>query len=547
MRIFIKQNWPLIVSILVFLIYSAYYVISIMNRNQGHFIYYYDDSYIHMAMAKSFAQYGVWGVTKYAFTSCSSSLLWTALLAFVYLITGPNEAAPYIICILSSILLITAFSVIYRKEGIKNIFIFLSILLLIYLIYLPSLAVSGLEHITHALITVLFFYYAAEVVSGFKKSTKDIIILILLSVSLPLLRYEGLVSVLLLSVLFLVQKKILLSVYVFLAGTVPIFIFGLISISKGWPPFPISTIMKLRLVGNQTSWDFVQAFSFILSKSLTFVNIVSLIAAAAIFLAGIYYYRKHKEEIPQIFMRDLMLLLIFMVNAVMYFIFSRVNFTARYQAFLIAAAVFVFPIIFFRKARGTEEANKKSIRAVLIGCGVLVLIAISFFYDFRSHILLANTEQMSANIYEQQYQTAHFVNRFYRNEEIAINDVGAICYFNDIKMTDLYGMADYEVLEMKRKGYSADDFKYLAKTRNIKIAIIYSSWFIVDGVSIIPQEWEKVGEWKIYNNHVCGSDVVSFYAVGNGEKDKLIKNLKNNSQYLPPGVTESGIYKETGD
>ncbi len=62
----------------------------------------------------------------------------------------------------------------------------------------------------------------------------------------------------------------------------------------------------------------------------------------------------------------------------------------------------------------------------------------------------------------------------------------------------------------------------------------------------ISTKWEKAVN-KIFNNHVCGSDVVSFYAVDPAENDNLIKNLKNNSQYLPPGVAESGMYKETGN
>ncbi len=348
MKNFVKQNWPLIVSVSVFLIGSAYYVISIMNREQGHFTYYYDDTYIHMAMAKNFAQYGVWGVTKYAFTSCSSSLLWTALLAFVYLFTGPSEAVPYIVCLLASIILLYAFFSIYRKEGVKNIYTFLALMLLSYLIYLPSLAVSGLEHIAHALITILFFYYAAEVASGVKTGKKDIIILVLLSFSVPLLRYEGLLSIFLLVLVLLVQKKIFYALLVFLSGTVPISVFGLISVSKGWPPVPISIIFKLLMNGNNVSWNLFQSLSFILSKSLTPFNIAVLSLAAVLLIAGIVYFTKHKNELQPVYVRDLLLIFFLLVNAAMYFIFSRVNFTARYQAFLLAAAVFVLPIIYFR-------------------------------------------------------------------------------------------------------------------------------------------------------------------------------------------------------
>lgn len=64
----LKDHWPLIASIIIFLaIVSALLVLSI-EKNEGHIVYALDDPYIHMAMAKNFAEHGVWGVTKYGFT-----------------------------------------------------------------------------------------------------------------------------------------------------------------------------------------------------------------------------------------------------------------------------------------------------------------------------------------------------------------------------------------------------------------------------------------------------------------------------------------------
>jgi hypothetical protein len=42
--------------------------------NGGSFTYALDDAYIHLAMAKNFPL-GVWGTTRYEFSSSSSSLL----------------------------------------------------------------------------------------------------------------------------------------------------------------------------------------------------------------------------------------------------------------------------------------------------------------------------------------------------------------------------------------------------------------------------------------------------------------------------------------
>lgn len=76
----IKRHWPLLVAIgMLWLVMAICFTLTIA-LNQGHLVYALDDTYIHMTIAKNFAQHGVWGVTKYSFSSESSSLLWTSLL-----------------------------------------------------------------------------------------------------------------------------------------------------------------------------------------------------------------------------------------------------------------------------------------------------------------------------------------------------------------------------------------------------------------------------------------------------------------------------------
>ncbi|WP_185208585.1 hypothetical protein [Chryseobacterium sp. C3] len=50
-----------------------------------------DDAYIHLAMAKNFALYDVWGVTKYKFSSTSSSPLFTYILSVLIKVSGNND------------------------------------------------------------------------------------------------------------------------------------------------------------------------------------------------------------------------------------------------------------------------------------------------------------------------------------------------------------------------------------------------------------------------------------------------------------------------
>ena len=78
------QHWPLYASVLILSLLLWLILAISFSQNQGHLVYALDDAYIHMAMARNFAHYGVWGVTRYGFTSSSSSILWTLLLSLTY-------------------------------------------------------------------------------------------------------------------------------------------------------------------------------------------------------------------------------------------------------------------------------------------------------------------------------------------------------------------------------------------------------------------------------------------------------------------------------
>jgi len=61
--------WPLLICLTLFWTIVAVLLIASLRRTSGHLVYALDDPYIHMAMAKNFSQHGVWGVTRYGFTS----------------------------------------------------------------------------------------------------------------------------------------------------------------------------------------------------------------------------------------------------------------------------------------------------------------------------------------------------------------------------------------------------------------------------------------------------------------------------------------------
>jgi len=101
----IHNYWPTLVVVLLY--YLVVLVILLLSAPQtgNQLIYPLDDTYIHMAMAKNFAQNLVWGVTSYSFSSSTSSPLWTALLSVFYLFrSGYNILPLFLNLVLGTIL-----------------------------------------------------------------------------------------------------------------------------------------------------------------------------------------------------------------------------------------------------------------------------------------------------------------------------------------------------------------------------------------------------------------------------------------------------------
>jgi len=172
---------------------------------------------------------------------------------------------------------------------------------------------------------------------------------------------------------------------------------------------------------------------------------------------------------------------------------------------------------------------------------VLALIPLTI----RSKDSLALTPVASRNIFEQQYQMGMFLQRYYPDASVAVNDIGAVSFLTHVHLLDLVGLASIDVLQLKRSGeYDTGHIQELCQKHGVRIAIVYDSWLkrIAIRRNLLP--WTKVGEWRIFDNVICSDDVVSLYAVQPSETEKFVQNLRNYSSVLPIHVKQTGQYME---
>ena len=240
----IRRHYPIIIAIGIFCATLIGCLVFSVRQNQEHLIYALDDPYIHMAIAKNFAQHGIWGITRFEFSSSSSSLLWVILLSLVYFLFGINELAPFILNVVFAVAIFVLSYMLFRRYRIRSFIIFVGLTAMMFLTSLFSLIFCGQEHTLHLLITIAFVYLSAEIISKEKINNQEYSLLLILSPLLTMSRYEGIFLLFVVSFLFIVKKKLLHALFLGGFGFLPIVIFGLLSVSKGWYFLPNSVLLK---------------------------------------------------------------------------------------------------------------------------------------------------------------------------------------------------------------------------------------------------------------------------------------------------------------
>jgi hypothetical protein len=505
-----KPQWSVwIVAGIVLVVIGIQLALSL--KQNGHFVYALDDPYIHMAIARNFARYGVWGVTRYEFSSSTSSLLWTLLLVPAYRFTS----SPYVPLILNILCAIGVLLVADRflQQSQLRTFPRLSLLLFVALLTpLTSLVFSGMEHTGHVALSLALTYVAAKELAAPAANTPRL--LLLLAALTPLMRYEGLFLVGVIAVLFAVKRRYITAALVVLVAVAPLGLYGWYSWMHGSFLLPNPVLLK----GSTPRTGFLP---FLVTAGNAFLDARYLICLC---LLAIWLVWLGLERTRQYYV-----LLIFIFTTALHMLFARVGWFYRYDAYLVTIGVVIAggaSLEFILRYKNTLAAF---IAQVLFGAAFVFLV-------IRAGNAIHDTVPAMRNVYEQQYQMAIFLRDYYSGAGVAANDIGAINFMADIRCLDLLGLGSAEVTRDKLMGrYNTARIEQLAREHQVKIAMIYEGWYDKEGG--VPPSWIKVGDWNIHSCVVCGAPVVTFYAVDPNETENLRRNLREFSKQLPTNVT----------
>src|SRR6185312_4460611 len=128
---------------------------------------------------------------------------------------------------------------------------------------------------------------------------------------------------------------------------------------------------------------------------------------------------------------------------------------------------------------------------------------------------------------------AKFLHRYYNDQVIAVNDIGAVSFFKKEKNIDLMGLADIKVARSKKDNYCSPGFlDSLSRSEHAGVAIVFDSWFS----DSLLAKWNKVATWTIPDNVICQDSTVTFYAIDKGQTGELRNHLEQYQPSLPFGV-----------
>ena len=129
---------------------------------------------------------------------------------------------------------------------------------------------------------------------------------------------------------------------------------------------------------------------------------------------------------------------------------------------------------------------------------------------------------------------SRFLNLYYNDSKIVLNDIGACTYYTNIHLLDLNSLGSIETLKMRIKNnFDKEHIFELANKKYSDIAIIYKQGYL----NYIPTEWIETAKMTISNNIGCAYDNVTFYAVNRNKFIELKDNLVKFKSKLPVGIT----------
>lgn len=466
------------------------------------FHYSLDDPFIHLEIANNLVEFGNYGINESEFTSPSSSPLWTFLLSGIIYLFGNYEYIPLYLNLLISIIFVILYSKYNNKKEETIILLFATLLTSI-----PVLIINGMEHILHISLFAYIFFKLNSLAFEKRNLFEEKLLLIVIAL-LTLVRLETLFFIFCICVILFLRKEYKQSIILGLISISLMVLFGLFSVYKGSTFLPSSILLKSDIDNLTSTFQVINRYMF---KWILNLGEQTVILSLMIILSIILLINKNTKYKYHI--------ITFIFTCLLHSYFAKFGWLYRYEAYLVFIGLILIGKLFIENKERVLKLNK--VKLVF----VLLVVSIPFLYRLNE----ANTESRKA-IYKmniQQYQMAQFVKEYYNNDVVACNDLGAISYFTNAKIIDLFGLGSNQISKAKISYKNMEQvYESLLDENNCNLIIVYNNWF--GGKYALPEKFIDVCEWDAQVPLNLGSNIITFKT-----KEFNIDRLKNQiSEYI---------------
>jgi hypothetical protein len=525
--------WPLGLALLLLAAVTAWTLRASLRMTGGGLVYALDDPYIHMAIAKNVVRHGVWGTTPWAFTSATSSPIWTLLLAATYRLFGINVVSPLVLNLAFAAVFLLAVYGVLRHFPLSPTAI--AALLFAEIICVPVVPVvmCGLEHFLQLDAAVLFVWLASRGDPA-RLSGRAFGQLCAAAIAVVAARYEGLFLVAGVVLLLAAGRRPGRAAALLAAAALPVVAYGIWSVGHGWAFLPAS----LHLKANVSAHGFSSPANVFRNWTRGLVRVPHL---AIMLLGGALLIAGRQRERSQDPATRMMLLTL--VAIVLHLSFALAGFFYRYEAYLVALWILSVGCLLAPRTETQPSGGPRLGRAATVARLLLALTGPLFVV--RGLEALSSSPRACRSIFEQQIQMARFLNAFYAEHRVVANDVGAINFFTDLDNLDLVGLTTRDAMWAHlRNQFTRQRIGELAAARRMEIAIVYDDWYQRAGG--LPTAWSRRGEWTIRDAVTTARPTVAFYAITPADVDRLDASLQAFAPRLPPTVIQAGSYLQAG-
>jgi hypothetical protein len=331
----------------MFLVALAALLAYSLHVTDGRFAYVLDDGAIHISIGRTLARHFTWGVQAGHFESASSSPVWTVLVAITTLFPGGTVFGPLVLNVGAALL---ALWVLGKAQHVidpgprRKLDVVAVAVLVVVLLFLPSLAMTGMEHVLHMALAmaVVWMFHRRTLGEG---PTRAWLPYALLAVAV-LVRFESLFIAVGIGVALLagawcrlaatepppVLDRFRDAVVVGVVAVVPFSAFAAFNVAMGGEVLPNSVIVKSLLGPGLGGQKGLRGYAERLTTdTLLAAMVVLALGYLTLAVSGMTGERRRRAIFPAV---------VFVVTVALHIGFAQVGWFERYQAYLIGLGLF---------------------------------------------------------------------------------------------------------------------------------------------------------------------------------------------------------------